>query len=120
MIGKIVSGTVRASGILPFWLNGSTVLAAVIAGLVAYVGIEKIELLTCRVESGKKDTQLVKMQDRLDAISSERNAQRIVTKTKIETVTRTIREKAKEAEKVETAPVAPGCKTPPQIMGADL
>lgn len=60
------------------------------------------------------------LQAELDRISSERNQQQIVTRDRIVTVTRTIREKARQAERVETAPVVPGCKTPPQVMGADL
>ena len=60
------------------------------------------------------------LQAQLDRISSEKQAQKIITRTKIETVTRTIHEKAKAAEKVEQAPLPGQCRTPKEILDADI
>lgn len=60
------------------------------------------------------------LQAELDRISSERNQQQIVTRDRFIVKDRIVHDGAVRAEKVETAPVVPGCKTPPQVMGADL
>lgn len=111
MLAKFISGTVRASGLLPWWLNPSTVLAALMLGMVAYIGIQKIELLTCRLHS--KD-----MQSQLEKISNTKNEQKQTTDRNVVETRVIIRDSGKVAERIEKAPTAPNCKTPPEIMGS--
>lgn len=56
----------------------------------------------------------------LQRISSSRNEQKVVTRDRIKVVTQRIEVAGKRAERVEQAPVPGGCKTKPEIMGADL
>jgi hypothetical protein len=56
----------------------------------------------------------------LDSISSKRNEQKIQTETRIVSVREKIKEADGRAEKVESAPLPGGCRTPPEISQADL
>ena len=56
----------------------------------------------------------------LDAISTAKNKQQVVTKTNIVTVTKLVHDANGKAEVVEKAPPAPNCKTKPEVLQADL
>jgi hypothetical protein len=98
---------------LPFWLNLNTLAAAIIAALLVYVGLQKVELLTCRLHN--KDYQ-----HQLNQISTAKNNQKIVTRERIVESERGSREADRVAEKIETAPVPGLCATKPQVLQADL
>lgn len=99
--------------VLPFWANLNTLCAAIIVGLLVFIGIQKIELLTCRLHS--KDYQ-----SQLEKLSTVKNEQGQTTDRKLGETRIIIRDSGKQAERIEKAPTAPNCKTPPEIMGADL
>ena len=56
----------------------------------------------------------------LDRISSEKQTQKIVTQTKVETVTKMVKVADDKARKVETAPLPGNCKTPAEVLNADI
>jgi hypothetical protein len=100
-----------------------------IAGIAAVLAFAVMILvhLADKRENGKLETQLasaVSARDnykhQLDALSSKKNEQAVVTKTNIVTVTRTIHDADEQAKKVETAPVAPNCGTPKLVLDADI
>jgi hypothetical protein len=77
----------------------------------------------------QRQAQLVKcgqdkagLQSQLDAISSRKNEQQIVTKTRIEMVIKVIHDAEKRAKEIENTPSAPGdCQraTPPAIVAEE-
>lgn len=56
----------------------------------------------------------------LKAISTKRNQQVIVTRDRIVIAERKAKDADGVAKKIEAAPIMPGCRTAPEIMGADL
>jgi hypothetical protein len=93
---------------------------AVAAVLSILLVIQKGETRHWRKEAAQQQQLAENYKAQLDRISSEKQAQKIVTRTKIQTVTRTIREKAEVAEKVEQAPLPGQCRSPKEILDADI
>jgi hypothetical protein len=56
----------------------------------------------------------------LDSISTKRNEQAVQTKTRIVSVIKTVHDADERAKVVEQAPPAPGCKTKPEVLNADV
>lgn len=56
----------------------------------------------------------------LRAISDKRNEQKAETEKRVEQAERGNREADKQAERIERAPLPGSCRTPPEILGADL
>ena len=48
---------------MPWWLNPHMILAALMLGLAAYIGLQRIELLTCQLHGQKAYEQLRRMSD---------------------------------------------------------
>jgi predicted negative regulator of RcsB-dependent stress response len=57
---------------------------------------------------------------KLDAISSKRNEQKIETAERIKVVTRTIHEADGKARVIEAAPLPGNCKSPKEVLNADI
>lgn len=64
--------------------------------------------------------KLVAARAELKRISSAKNEQREETGKRIEEADNGIREADRRAREIEDAPTQPDCRTPPEIMGADL
>lgn len=98
----------------------SWIIALVLAVLLAVqtVRIEGFRLWPIS-HTGLKD-QVSDLRGQLKAATSKRDEQARTTERTI-TETRVIyRDADKVAERIQKAPTAPECKTPPEIMGADL
>jgi hypothetical protein len=57
---------------------------------------------------------------KLDAISTKRNEQKRETGERIKVVTRTIHDAEGRAEKVERAPLPGNCRSPQEVLDADI
>lgn len=103
------------------WL--ATILLALL--VVQTVRIEGIGIWPLKIPGlqDKYDTAIAKLVEaraELERISTKKNEQRDTTKGNVKQA-ETLRDKAEgEAEKIERAPTAKNCETPPEIMGADL
>lgn len=77
---------------------------------------------TAKVEAqlGKCDQAKKSLQAQLDAISTRKNEQKIITQDRIKTVIRTVHDADTRATIVEKAPPAPNCKTKPEVLNADV
>lgn len=77
-----------------------------------------------RVEQGRANraqAKVVKLEAALQAISSKKAEQQIVTRDRIVYVERAERDAGRIAERIERAPVVPGkCQTPEAVRSADL
>jgi hypothetical protein len=56
----------------------------------------------------------------LDAISTAKNKQQVVTRETVKVVTKLVHDADERAKVVEDAPVVAGCKTKPEVLQADL
>jgi len=101
------------------WLSHRSFWQLVCMGLACIIVAQHFTL----VHERKNEAAYLKQRDgyktQLDAISTKRNQQKIVTKTNIETVTKIVHDADEKAKAVETAPPAAGCKTNQAVMGAD-
>jgi len=68
----------------------------------------------------KLQTQVIKWQRAFAKLSTERNEQRTITRTRIVEVERKSKSANTRARRVETAPLPGQCKTPEAVLGADL
>jgi hypothetical protein len=98
-------------------LNGYQI--AIIA-LALFAGIQTLRVSAEKRHSAKVEQQLAKSVAELNRLTSAKNTQHTITKTNIVTVTKRIHDAEGRAKIVETAPLPGQCRTPPEIMGADL
>lgn len=68
----------------------------------------------------KLENQVTTLKSELDAISTAKNQQRLITQEKIVTVTKKIHDADTQAKIVEQTPPAPGCHTTSAVMNADV
>jgi hypothetical protein len=68
----------------------------------------------------KAKERIVELVNKLNEISSKRNDQRETTTERIRVVTRTIGAADRVAKKIEAAPLPGQCKTPSEVLQADL
>ena len=102
------------------WLSHRSFWQLVCMGLACVIVVQHFTL----VRERKNEAAYLKQRDgykaQLDAISTKRDQQKVVTKRNIETVTKIVHDADTRAKVVETAPPAVGCKTKPEVLQADL
>lgn len=116
VLGGVRSGFTALFG----WLSRRSMseIGCIVLGIVALIAV-----LNARAEkrhSAKLQAQIVKLTDQINKITSAKSEQRTVTKTRIIEATRIVHDADKRAKVIESAPLPGNCKTPPQILGADL
>lgn len=105
------------------WLTHASFWQLVSLGLLCLSVVQHFTLIDARHDAAAYLKQRDGYKAQLDALSSKKNEQQVVTKTNIVTVTKTIYDADERAKKVETAPIAPtSCHgvTPSIVLGADL
>ena len=98
---------------LPFWLNLNTLSAAIIAGLIVFIGVQKIALLQCKLQNQKYSTQIQSLSDKSREKQSEVREVIRQGKDRVVVVER-------EAKRVESAPLEGWCRTPKLVLEADI
>jgi hypothetical protein len=102
------------------WLTHASFWQFVAIGLLCLAVVQHFELAHSRKDAAAYLKQRDAYKAQLDSISSKRDVQRQVTRDRLVTVTRVIKEADGRAEKVEKAPLPGRCRTPPEISQADL
>ena len=110
----------RVGTVVITWLSHRSVLELAFMAMVAVAAIQTIRVGAEQRHSAKVERQLSKTVAQLQAISSKRNEQRQVTTERIRVVTRTIRDADGKAKAIEQAPLPGNCKTPREVLRADL
>ena len=110
---RVGTGVITFLGRLNPWQ-----LALLALGIFAVV--QHFELAHSRKDAAAYLKQRDAYKAQLDSISSKRNEQKIQTETRIVSVREKIKEADGRADKVESAPLPGGCRTPPEISQADL
>lgn len=114
----LVAGRVITS--VATWLSHRSFWQIVSMALCAALAVQYLSLKSEQRHSAKVEAQLAKAVGELHRISSVRNEQKRETSERIKVVERTIREKEREAERVEQAPLPGNCQSPSEVMRADL
>ena len=109
-----------AFGKLWTWLSHRSFWQFMFGAALILAGWEYIGKRAEQRHATKVESQLSKAVAELNKISTERDTQKVVTKNNIVTVERIIHDAEGKARVVEQAPVAPGCKTKPEVLQADL
>jgi hypothetical protein len=109
------------------WLSRQSPATLLCIALAVLLLVDHGALLMSHRHAAKVEGQLksaISARDnykhQLDSISTKKNQQQVVTKTNIVTVTKLVHDANGKAEEVEKAPPASGCKTKPEVLGADL
>ena len=90
------------------------------AGLAFLCLMLATALMIERRQNGKLEGQVIRLSAELQRISTERDEQNVVTRDRIVVAERERKEADRVAERIETAPVAPECRTPEVILQSDL
>ena len=110
----------RLGGAVWGWLSSLTLWQLASLGLAIILIIQHFQLLDARHDRDAWRKQYNAEHAKLQAISSKRNEQKAETKERIKVVTRTIRDADGKAKAVEQAPLPGQCRTPSEIMRADI
>lgn len=102
-----------AARALPWKLIGFAALALMVGSLMLALKIE-------RTQNGKLKAQIELQAAELKRISTKRDEQKVITHGRIVIADKGRKQAEDKAKVIEAAPLVPGCKTPPEIMGADL
>jgi hypothetical protein len=102
------------------WLGSLNIWQLACIGLALFAGVQTLRLGAEQRHAHKVEAQLSKAVEKLNAISSKRDEQGKITAQRIRVVTRTIHDAEGRAEKVEGAPLPGGCKSPSEVLQADL
>jgi hypothetical protein len=89
-------------------------------GLAFCLLVDHLALLGAHRQAAKYDSRIAALTAQIEAISAKKDTQKIVTRTRIQTVTKTIHDKELIAQKIEQAAPAPDCHTNSAVLGADL
>jgi hypothetical protein len=102
------------------WLSRRSLveMACLALGLICFVQFTALRME--KRHSAKVEAQLVKCEQARKAMSDARNVQKAETRERIKVVTRTIKESDDKAKAIETAPLPGNCKTPKEILDADI
>lgn len=93
---------------------------AALGVLCLLLAVQTVRLSSAKNTIERREIDIRELKGELERISSKKNEQAERSGENIKKA-ETIRNNANtEAEKIERAPVAPNCSTPPEIMGADL
>lgn len=102
------------------WLGSLNIWQLACIGLALFAGVQTLRVSAEQRHSAKVEAQLSKAVEKLNAISSKRDEQKRETGERIKVVTRTIHDAERRAEKVENAPLPGNCKTPSEVLQADI
>jgi hypothetical protein len=102
------------------WLPHRSFWQLAFGAALIFAGIQTIRVKAEQRHSTKVEAQLGKAAAELNAISSKKNDQAVVTRDRIKIVTQRIHDADGKARAVEQAPLPGNCKTPPEILQADL
>ena len=106
--------------ILRFLGIGGLAGLIVSAALGLLLVIQKGETRHWHKQSDQWEQKAGALQAQLEAISTARNDQKVITETKLKLVTRTLHDADEKAKQIESAPDEGGCKTSRAILEADL
>jgi hypothetical protein len=102
------------------WLGSLNIWQLACIGLALFAGIQTLRLGAEQRHSAKVENQLGKAVAELKRISSIKAEQRISTREKIKVVLQKQAEANHEAEKIEHAPLPGQCRTPKEVLDADI
>lgn len=95
-------------------------LKYIAGGLAIVCVVLGIALKLEQIHSAKLQTQVTNLSVQLERISTAKNDQKAVTQERIKVVEKRVHDADSTARKIETAKSPGNCKTPKEILDADL
>ena len=120
MFPLILLALKRLGGAVWGWLSSLTLWQLVSLGLAIILIIQHFQLLDARHDRDAWRKQYNAEHAKLQAISSKRNEQKAETTERIKVVLQKQRSADSEARKIEQAPLPGQCRTPQQVLDADI
>lgn len=111
--GRVITGVIT-------WLSHRSFWQLVSMALCALLLVQHFALASEKRHSAKVEKQLQVATAELQRISSKRNEQKQVTQQNIKTVVRTIHDADERAKKIESAKLPGECRTPSEVLQADI
>jgi hypothetical protein len=102
------------------WLSHRSFWQIVCMGLVVLILVQHFELAHARSEAARWHKQAIGLSEKLQQISDAKDQQKQVTREKIKVVTQRVHDADGKAKVIEQAPLPGQCKTPPEVLQADL
>jgi hypothetical protein len=102
------------------WLSHRSFWQLVCMALALLLIVQTIRVHAEQRHSRKVESQLSKATAELQRISSNKNTQQIVTREKIKVVLQKQVEAGERARKIEQAPLPGNCRSPKQVLDADI
>ena len=110
----------RLGGAVWGWLSSLTLWQLLSLGLAIILIIQHFQILDARHDRDAWRKQYNAEHAKLQAISSKRNEQKAETKERIKVVHQKLRAADDRAKVIEQAPLPGNCKTPREVLQADL
>lgn len=108
-----LAGLKSGAGAVWSWLSHRSFWQLVCMGLAGLAVLQHFQLADARHDRDAAEAQLQKM-------SAPRDVQKTETAKRIEIVKERVRHADGVAKTIEQAPLPGQCRTPPEVMGADL
>lgn len=102
------------------WLSHASLWQLACIALIVLIVVQRFQLADARHDRDAYAKQRDGYRARLEAISTAKNEQKAETQTRIERVKVTTKAADDHAKVIESAPLPGNCKTPKEILTADL
>lgn len=121
MTWLIIGSALKRSGsAILTWLGQRSFWQLAFGAVAIFALLQHFTIAGERRHSAKLQSQLTAVTDQLHDISTKRNEQHSTTTENIKHANAGNQKAAERAKVVEQAPLPGNCKTPPQIMSADI
>jgi hypothetical protein len=110
----------RAGGAVWRWLTHASFWQLVSLALACFAIVQHFQIADARHDAASYAKQRDALKAELDAISSKRNEQKAETGKRIVVVKEQIRHADTEAKRIEQAELPGQCKSPKEVIDADI
>src|SRR4051812_39016630 len=116
----LLGGAKSVFGAVLAWLSKRSMAELACIALALVCAVEFVALKAEKRHSAKLQAQVSKLNGELQRISTAKNEQRETTKVNIAKADNGRKRAETIARRIEAAPLPGNCRTPSEIMGADL
>lgn len=116
----LLGGAKSAFGAVLAWLSKRSMAELACIALALVCMVEFVALKAEQRHSAKLQAQASKLNAELKRISTAKNEQRVITRDRIVIAQQKAKSAETKAKAIEAAPLPGNCKTPSEILQADL
>lgn len=116
----LIGGAKSLFGSVVGWLSRLSFAQVALLVLALFAGLQTIRVSAEKRHSAKLQTQIEKVSAELKRISAAKNEQKIITRDRIVIAERKAKDADGVAKKIEAAPLPGQCRSPSEVLQADL